>query len=102
MSTNPVTSALKDLDVEVSFSLDLDEAEKALLIPMAEPGAPLWKIIKSMVDYADQLKIALVEADLTDPVQINAARKVQATIVAAAWVKETFNAALTPSEKETK
>jgi hypothetical protein len=83
---------------------DLSNTERAMLRGLAEPGAPLWKIMRKMFDYADDLKQSLISVDLTDEASLKAAAKIQATIIAAYWVQQTFETALTdvdePEEKE--
>lgn len=74
---------------------DLSNGERALLRSMMEPGNPLWKIFRSILDYREGLKQGLLKADFSDPMSIEAARKVQATALAIHWLEETFEAALT-------
>lgn len=81
--------------VEIPEVPGLSNTERAMLRGLAEPGAPLWKIMRSMVDYGEGLKQALVTADFDDPAQQAAIRKVQAAYVAVQWVQSTFEAALT-------
>lgn len=73
----------------------LSNTERAMLRGLAEPGGPLWKIVRSMVDYGDGLKQALVTADFDNPGEQAAIRKVQATYLAIIWVQNTLEAALT-------
>ena len=73
----------------------LSNTERAMLREMAQPGGPLWKVFRSMVDFGEGLSQSLIGSDLLDPQQVNAARKTQATIIAVAWVMETFEQALT-------
>lgn len=72
----------------------LTNGERAMLRPLAEPGGPLWKIFRSMLDYGDGLRESLVSADLLNPEEVNRARKVQAVVIAVDWTLETFKQAL--------
>lgn len=80
--------------LEIPEPQDLSNTEREILRGLAEPGGGLWKILRSMVDYGEGLKQALVAADFSDEAQMSQARKVQATIVACQWVTETFENAL--------
>jgi hypothetical protein len=93
-------AAFKDLRLEVPIPAELSNIERGMLRQMAEPGQPLWKVLRKMVDYGAELKDAIVSADLTDPSELGGARKVQATIVAIEWVQQTFEAAMTDAEHE--
>jgi hypothetical protein len=73
----------------------LSNTERAILRGLAEPGGALWKIMRSMVDYGEGLKQALMSADFDNPAQQAAIRKVQATYLATVWLQETLEAALT-------
>lgn len=87
---------------EVPVVEDLSNTERALLRELFQPGAALWKIVRSMVDYGEGLKDALLTADLSDKEDRRSAAKAQATIIAVQWVKETFEQALAdPTELET-
>lgn len=95
--------ALRGTSIEIPEVPALSNTERAMLRGLAEPGAPLWKIMRSMIDYGESLKQALMVADFDDPSQVAALRKVQATYVAITWVQTTFENALTDvPERETK
>lgn len=93
---------LRGLANEVPEVEDLSNTERALLRELAEPGGPLWKIMRRMHDYGEELKQSLVGADFDDPLQLRAMRKVQATITASHWVEQTFASALTDVVEEDK
>lgn len=90
----------KELEVEVPQVPDLGNTEKEILRGLAEPGGPLWKIMRRMRAYGEGLKEALATADLDDPAAIRAVKKIQATIAAVAWVEATFESALTPGPEQ--
>jgi len=73
---------------DVPVPEDLTNGERAILRDMLEPGNPLWKIMRSMLDYREGLKQGLLGTDLTNQKDIEAARKVQATAVAIYWLEE--------------
>lgn len=81
---------------------ELTSGERDMLRMAMEPEQFLGKVLKKMLDYGEHLTQSLVSVDLLNPDSVNAARKVQATIVAIAWVQETFeqSAADTPAELE--
>lgn len=60
----------------------LSNAERQMVRALLEPGQPLWKIVREMVDYREDLKSSLMDADLTDPTTIRNSIKVQATAAA--------------------
>lgn len=89
--------------VDPDMDLSLSNNERRLLHQLAEPGGPLWKILLGMVRYGDGLKDSLASADLDDPAELKAVRKVQATLAATQWTIETFEQGLSlDEEKETK
>lgn len=92
----------EQLEVEIPEVDDLGNAEKEILRGLAEPGGPLWKIMRRMTSYGEELKQSLITVDLDDPDQVRAVRKVQATIIAIAWVHSTFEQALqtVPTERK--
>jgi hypothetical protein len=92
----------KGTSIEIPNPEALSNTERAMLREMALPGNPLWKIFRSMVDYGESLSKSLVTVDLTDPASVNAARTVQATILAVQWVQDTFAQALSDVEEESK
>lgn len=73
---------------------DLGDGEKELLRSLTEPGMPLWKIFRSMLDYREGLKEAVINADDDDDAQKAAIRKTKAAIVAIDWTITTFEQAL--------
>lgn len=77
---------------------DLTNGEREQLRALAEPGGPLWKIIRSMLDYGESLTQSLITANLLDAGELQRAQKVQAAIAACAWVQETIKQALVPVE----
>lgn len=88
--------------IEIPNPEDLSNTERAMLRGMAEPGAPLWKVLRKMVDYVEGLTQSLIGVDLLDPAEVTQARKVQATIQAAQWAIDTFSAALSDVEEPDK
>lgn len=84
-----------DLDPVPVEVTNLSNTDRALLRSMAETGGPLWKILRAMLDYGAALRENLIMVDLDDESQRKAARKVQSTIQAVEWVRETFELAMT-------
>jgi hypothetical protein len=93
---------LDERRIEVPEVPDLDEGEKEQLRALMQPGGSLWKIMRRMLDYGEDLKQSLIEADLDDDADRKAARKVQATIAASYWATQTFVQAVQPAAKSTK
>lgn len=86
---------LAGLAIEVPIVEDLSNTERALLRSLAEPGNPLWKILRKMIEYREGLQQSLLTASFGTPEGIDVARKIQAAGLACAWVEEFFDTALT-------
>lgn len=56
---------------------ELSEGEREMLRQLSAPGGPLWKIVKSALDYADHMKDHIVAVELVEPEQIGMARQLQ-------------------------
>lgn len=56
---------------------ELTEHELQVLRAMAQPGGPLYKIFKSLIDYSDHLRDHIAEADLSQPEAVKQARQLQ-------------------------
>jgi hypothetical protein len=88
------------LETEAVLEFDLTNAERAMLRSLAEPGMPLWKILRRMVDYGQGLQQSLLKANVYNPAELGRIANVQATALACIWVQENFEAALTDTWEE--
>lgn len=71
---------------------DLTEDERRMLRDMCQPGAPLWKVLKSAFDFAQHMRDYVAEIPLVSPEQVALARQHQLRREAALnflkWVAE--------------
>lgn len=71
---------------------NLTEDERRMLRDMCQPGAPLWKVLKSAFDFAQHMRDYVAETPLVSPEQITLARQHQLRRQAALdflkWVAE--------------
>lgn len=56
---------------------ELSEGEREMLRQLSAPGGPLWKIVKSALDYADHMKDHIVAVELVGRDQVGMARQLQ-------------------------
>lgn len=95
----PEPFKLAGLKAEIPVIEDLSNTERALLRSLAEPGNPLWKILRSLIDYRDGLTQSLLTIDFGSTEMIETGRKIQATALAIVWLEEVLAAALTDVEE---
>lgn len=55
----------------------LTQPEKDILLQLSEHGGPLWKIVKSSLDYANHMRDHIAAIELVGPAQIELARQLQ-------------------------
>ena len=80
---------------EVPEVEDLTNGERELLRGLAEPGNPLWKIMRKIVDYREGLTQSLLSVKFNSPESLEAARQTQAAALSIHWLEQFMAAALT-------
>lgn len=72
----------------------LSEQEKALLRQLSENGGPLWKIVKSSLDYANHMRDHIAAIELVGAEKVEMARQLQLKRAAAiqflTWFVQTY------------
>lgn len=68
--------------------------EKDVLMQLSEVGGPLWKIVKSSLDYANHMRDHIAAIDLVGTENVEAARQLQLRRAAAihflTWFVQTY------------
>lgn len=87
----------KPFVAEIAEPEPLSNTERQLLRELAEPGLPLWKIMRQLHDYREGLKEAIAdpEFDLEDPAVRRTFAKIQNGIASITDVFSRFEQALT-------
>lgn len=93
--TKAIAKSSTGFEPEILEISDLTNGERAVLRSLNEPGGPLWKVLKRMLDYGEGLQQSLLMVNVWNDDQRSKMATIQATGLACIWVQQNFEAAMT-------